>query len=77
MKAELLGGPMDGQEVNVPTHLVYLRLPVPGSAAYSIPTATDPTQAYASSIWVATYERVAFDHQKTYFRYQGQEQISS
>lgn len=68
----MVGGPLDGQQVNVPDHLLTVRFPVPGSI--NIP----------GHIQVANYERVGWrgddptelwklSEPTALYQYQGQE----
>lgn len=75
IEAELLGGPLDGQTMRAPSHVLFLRIPVPGSARLDhIPFNTDILAT--SSFWAATYERVGFRGHTVLFGYAGQELVS-
>lgn len=75
MNIELLGGPHDGQTMAVPDHLMQVTIPVPGSG--EITPRFSSSANYASSLWVARYDRWGVAGHRVFYRYSGQEQISA
>jgi hypothetical protein len=71
VKADLWGGPHDGQQINVPDHLRTLRVPMPVQFQ---PTIFGEGQIEPVFFPVALYERTKVVRHGSYvYRYRGQE----
>lgn len=73
--AELHGGPHDGQQMTVPSHVLHVRVPVPGSTSVTH-TPFDRSTKPTSSFWAATYERRGQRGDLVLYGYIGQEQVT-
>lgn len=75
MRAEIWGGPHDGQILEVPPHTPFIRIPVPGQTI----TSFDPDANIRSvNMPIAIYARCEADcpNRMTHYVYRSQEVIS-